>query len=215
MLCWGGFSGRALATRQSCLFRMQEGAAALDASVSFSENTASGVAPAFQDEGFARPATVPLITNGRHRRLAGQPANREGVRASHQRRQCIGDARNRSIWRVASLAATDALAALDTGLYVGNLWYLNFSDRPACRMTGHDAIRLVLGRAWADRRACQRHALRRQRLPAVRRAPGRPDVGEELSSATTATAQRNVSSMRAAGRRGHATWRLRCRRRRR
>src|SRR6185312_11909653 len=65
MLCWGGFSGRALATRQSCLFRMQEGAAALDASVSFSENTAGGVAPAFQDEGFARPASVPLVTNGK------------------------------------------------------------------------------------------------------------------------------------------------------
>jgi predicted Zn-dependent protease len=28
------------------------------------------------------------------------------------------------------------LAALDTGLYVSNLWYLNYSDRQACRMTG-------------------------------------------------------------------------------
>jgi predicted Zn-dependent protease len=28
------------------------------------------------------------------------------------------------------------LAALDTGLYVSNLWYLNFSDKPAGRMTG-------------------------------------------------------------------------------
>ena len=40
--------------------------------------------------------------------------------------------------RVASIAraGSDALAALDTGLYIGNLWYLNFSDRPACRVTG-------------------------------------------------------------------------------
>jgi predicted Zn-dependent protease len=28
------------------------------------------------------------------------------------------------------------MAALGTGLWVGNLWYLNYSDRPACRMTG-------------------------------------------------------------------------------
>ena len=28
------------------------------------------------------------------------------------------------------------LERLDTGLYVGNLWYLNFSDRAACRTTG-------------------------------------------------------------------------------
>jgi predicted Zn-dependent protease len=34
------------------------------------------------------------------------------------------------------LPTGDALAALDTGLYIGNLWYLNFSDRPACRVTG-------------------------------------------------------------------------------
>ena len=25
---------------------------------------------------------------------------------------------------------------LGTGLYIGNLWYLNFSDRAACRTTG-------------------------------------------------------------------------------
>jgi predicted Zn-dependent protease len=30
----------------------------------------------------------------------------------------------------------DVLTALDTGLAIGNLWYLNYSDRPACRMTG-------------------------------------------------------------------------------
>jgi predicted Zn-dependent protease len=35
-----------------------------------------------------------------------------------------------------NLSVADALAALDTGLYIGNLWYLNFSDRPACRLTG-------------------------------------------------------------------------------
>jgi len=35
-----------------------------------------------------------------------------------------------------TLAADDALAALDTGLAVGNLHYLNYSDRPACRITG-------------------------------------------------------------------------------
>ena len=35
-----------------------------------------------------------------------------------------------------TLAMRDSLAALDTGLAIGNLWYLNYSDRPACRMTG-------------------------------------------------------------------------------
>ena len=35
-----------------------------------------------------------------------------------------------------ALAAKDALAALGTGLFVGNLHYLNYSDRPAARITG-------------------------------------------------------------------------------
>ena len=45
------------------------------------------------------------------------------------------------------LAGEDALAALDTGLYLGNLWYLNFSDRPACRVTGMTRFASF----WVDR----------------------------------------------------------------
>jgi predicted Zn-dependent protease len=35
-----------------------------------------------------------------------------------------------------SLPEADVLAALDTGIYVGNLHYLNFSDRANGRVTG-------------------------------------------------------------------------------
>ena len=34
------------------------------------------------------------------------------------------------------LPVAEALRALGTGLAIGNLWYLNYSDRPAARMTG-------------------------------------------------------------------------------
>ena len=34
------------------------------------------------------------------------------------------------------LAEKDVLGTLGTGVYVGNLWYLNYSDRNACRLTG-------------------------------------------------------------------------------
>ncbi|MFN9212339.1 MAG: metallopeptidase TldD-related protein, partial [Betaproteobacteria bacterium] len=34
-----------------------------------------------------------------------------------------------------TLAEADVLARLDTGLYIGNLHYLNFSDRPNGRVT--------------------------------------------------------------------------------
>ena len=30
----------------------------------------------------------------------------------------------------------DVLSRLDTGVYINNVWYLNYSDRSACRLTG-------------------------------------------------------------------------------
>ena len=35
-----------------------------------------------------------------------------------------------------SLAQADILKQLGTGLYISNLWYLNYSDQPAARLTG-------------------------------------------------------------------------------
>jgi predicted Zn-dependent protease len=34
------------------------------------------------------------------------------------------------------LAQDEVLERLDTGIYLNNLWYCNFSDRNACRITG-------------------------------------------------------------------------------
>jgi len=34
------------------------------------------------------------------------------------------------------VALDRVLATLDDGIYVGNVWYLNYSDRVACRTTG-------------------------------------------------------------------------------
>jgi len=134
LLSYGAFSGRALATQQSALARMQSGAR-LDPRVAIAEDIAGGVAPSFQGEGFARPDRVPLIGEGalvgslvsprtaREFNLAANGAN--GSEMPESLSMAGGD-----------LAARDALAALDTGLAIGNLWYLNYSDRPNCRMTG-------------------------------------------------------------------------------
>ncbi len=135
MLCWGGFSGRALETRQSCLFRLKDGAAALDPSVRFSENTTDGVAPAFQDEGFTRPAEVPLVAGGRMVGSLVSPRTAREFTLAHNGANASEMPESLDMGG-GNLAAADALAMLDTGLYIGNRWYLNFSDRPACRLTG-------------------------------------------------------------------------------
>lgn len=134
LLCWGGFSGRALATKQSALARMQAGER-LDARVNIAEDTASGVGPAFQGEGFIRPDRIALIENGS---LVGSLVSPRTAREFGLASNGANGYEMPEALSIAGgeLAAKDAVAALDTGLAIGNLWYLNYSDRPACRMTG-------------------------------------------------------------------------------
>ena len=98
------------------------------------------------------------------------------------------------------LPAHDALAALDTGLYIGNLWYLNFSDRPACRDDRHDALRDVLGRRRQDRRAGQRLRFDDSVYRMLGEQPGRlTSETRAASSASDSYRARSVGSMRLPG----------------
>lgn len=134
LLRWNAFSGRSVATKQSAFTRMQSGDR-LDARVTISEDVAAGVAPPFQSDGFTRPPRVPLIERGA---LAGslvspRTAREFGLAATGANAYESPEALS---MEGGTLAESDALDALDTGLYIGNLWYLNYSDRAACRMTG-------------------------------------------------------------------------------
>jgi predicted Zn-dependent protease len=138
MLCWGGFSARALATKQSSLTRMLRDTGdeeTLNPQVTMAEATAEGVSPAFQGEGFVRPARVPLIEGGR---LTGSLVSPRTEREFGQKANGANgwEAPESLAMAGGTLPAKDALAALGTGLFVGNLHYLNYSDRPACRLTG-------------------------------------------------------------------------------
>ena len=135
MMNWGGFSARAGRTGASPLRRLAQGEVALHPSVHLSEDTARGWAPSFTDDGFVRPERVPLVTAGRHAgelvsaRTAGEfgltPNGADPDESARSLALAPGD-----------IPSADALARLGTGLWVGNLWYLNFSDRPAARVTG-------------------------------------------------------------------------------
>ncbi|MEM5400299.1 metallopeptidase TldD-related protein [Paraburkholderia unamae] len=131
---WGGFSARAQATSQSPLYRLHGGELSLDARVSITEDLGLGITPAFNDDGYLRES-VPLVREGRSvAQLANARTAREyglvpnGALAS--------EAPSSLSMPGGDLADADVLAALGTGLYVGNLWYVNFSDRMSCRLTG-------------------------------------------------------------------------------
>ena len=136
LLGWGSFSGRALATQQSPLSRMRMASGEhLDPRVTIREDTANGVAPSFQAEGFARPSSIALIEHGA---LVGalvspRTAREFGLDANGANSEEMPES---FAMEGGDLDTADALAALDDGLMIGNLHYLNYSDRNACRITG-------------------------------------------------------------------------------
>ncbi|MFN2646585.1 MAG: TldD/PmbA family protein [Burkholderiales bacterium] len=134
LLAWGGFSARARETRQSPLLRMQEGAA-LSPRITLTEDTAEGIAPAFQAQGFIKPARVSLIAGGKLGEALVSPrsAKEYGLATNGA---SGGETPESVDLAGGALAEREVLAALDTGLYISNLWYLNYSDRPAARITG-------------------------------------------------------------------------------
>jgi len=134
LLAWDGFSARAQATKQSPLLRMSQGAQ-LSPLLSVVENSAEAIAPPFQEDGFVKPAKLTLIEAGRLGATLVAPRTAKEYALQTNGAEA-GEAPESLELAAGTLAQADALAALDTGLYVSNLWYLNYSDRAAGRITG-------------------------------------------------------------------------------
>lgn len=135
MLGWGGFSARAHASGQSPLVRLRAGDAAFDPRVSIDEDAGGTGVPLFQADGFARPPSLPLVRAGRYGESLVSPrsAREFGLAANGA---SDAEAPEALCMAAGDLDEHDALARLGTGLSVSNLWYLNFSDRRNCRVTG-------------------------------------------------------------------------------
>ncbi|MEA9976198.1 MULTISPECIES: TldD/PmbA family protein [unclassified Pseudomonas] len=134
MLCWGGFSADAIASKTSPLQRLYNGDAHLSPLVSLNEQVTGSLSPAFSGEGYPR-SDLSLISEGRaHEQLVGSRSAAEyGLTANG-----AGGGESPSALSMAggTLALKDILKQLGTGLYISNLWYLNFSDQSAARLTG-------------------------------------------------------------------------------
>ncbi|GLR12735.1 Zn-dependent protease [Chitinimonas prasina] len=135
MLNWGGYSEKQLRAKRSPLLKLADGELSFSSMLTVTEDTLQGLAPAFQAEGFIKPDSVPLISAGKYAGSLVSPrtAKEYGIAGNG-----AGTWESSESLDVAagSLPHQDVLKALGTGLYVSNLWYLNFSDRMAGRVTG-------------------------------------------------------------------------------
>jgi predicted Zn-dependent protease len=135
LLSWGGFSERSKRTRTTPLLRMLEGKAQLHPGVSIAEDVGGGVTAPFQNDGFLKPGRIDLISEGALASSLISPRTGEEYAVAHNG---AGDSEMPEALDMAGgdLATADALEQLDEGLAVGNLWYMNYSDRAAGRLTG-------------------------------------------------------------------------------
>ena len=133
MVSWGGFGLKSHRTAQTPLLRMVREDATLHQAVTISENHAAGLTPRFTRAGFIKPDRIELIKEGVYR---GCLANRRSAKEYSEAVNCGIEQPQSLELSGGQLQQNEAFEALDTGLYISNLWYCNFSDRNHCRITG-------------------------------------------------------------------------------
>jgi predicted Zn-dependent protease len=133
MMAWGGFGLKSHRTKTTPLIQMVEQGRTLAPAVSLSEYHARGLAPIFTSGGFIKPHQVRLIHNGDFQDcLVSSRSAMEYDSVTNAESEYPGSLD----LAAGALQSADILKELGTGLYINNLWYLNFSDRNACQMTG-------------------------------------------------------------------------------
>ncbi|AUZ48563.1 TldD/PmbA family protein [Pseudomonas orientalis] len=134
IITWGGFSAQAIASKGSSLQRLYAGEQQLSPLVTVTEQISGSLSQAFSSEGYPR-SDVRLINAGR---ADGQLVNSRSAAEYGLNANGAGSDESPSALQMAAgdLAQADILKQLGTGLYISNLWYLNYSDLPAARLTG-------------------------------------------------------------------------------
>ena len=136
MMSWGGFSAKARATRTSPLQKLYDGHATLSPMVSIAEHTAGGLMPVVQSDGFRRADRIALIENGRAAGLLASPRTAREYGLTQNGAETDEESPLSLDMAAGTVAHEHTLRELGTGLCINNLWYLNFSDRMNCRLTG-------------------------------------------------------------------------------
>ncbi len=139
MLSWNALSYSAMKKGNCAFTKLYEKQKTLSPLFSLKENFDLGLTPQFNSLGEMAPDILPLIEKGELKNmLVSSRAEKEyGVKSNGSDFGGWGFEFLRSP-EIApgQLAEADALKALGTGLYLGNLHYLNWSDPPNARFTG-------------------------------------------------------------------------------
>jgi predicted Zn-dependent protease len=134
-LSWNGVSEASMQQGESSLLLLQREERQFSSAVTLKENFQRGLVPRFNEIGEIAPIELPIIVAGKlvNTLVSSRTAKEYGKTANGASSdECL---RSPEI-APGSLPPEAILKRLDRGLYLSNLHYLNWSDRPTARMTG-------------------------------------------------------------------------------
>jgi predicted Zn-dependent protease len=137
MFCWGGFSYARYKETQSPLRQLYDNHSSFSPLLTVKQalGAAPAIAPHFSHLGFAKKKQMTLIDKGRAGELFVSPRSSKEYGVENNG----ADSSESPVALVVEggrLKTADALDRLGTGLWIGNLWYLNYSDKKTCGVTG-------------------------------------------------------------------------------
>jgi len=133
--CWGGYSARAHLTGQSPFDALREGTKRLSPMLHVSDDLAGFDLPRVQEDGHLRKDRTELIRHGSYVDWMCSPRTAREFKIPHN---CAsgGETPSGLCLATGDLNEAQAFETLGTGIYLSNVWYLNFSDRASGRITG-------------------------------------------------------------------------------
>ena len=135
MFSWGGVGEASIQQGDSSLCRMRQNDVKMSPCFTLSEDFTSGMVPRFNYNGELAPEKLDLILSGSlHNTLVSSRTAKEyGVKSNFAGEH---EAMRSPVLAAGDLNEDDVVQSLDTGIYLSNLHYLNWSDRPGGRITG-------------------------------------------------------------------------------
>tara|TARA_B100001093_G_scaffold223796_1_gene214493 strand:- start:2950 stop:4275 length:1326 start_codon:yes stop_codon:yes gene_type:complete len=135
MMAWGGFSYKSNKIGTSPLHLLNKKERKLNEHIYIDENIKDGLSANFNSDGFIKPEEISMINKGEFRESLTSP--RSSLEYSVVHNAASPSEYPSSIdMRAGSISDDKILEIIDNGIYISNLWYLNFSDRNNGRMTG-------------------------------------------------------------------------------
>ena len=135
MFSWGGVGEASIQQGDSSLCKMRQNGIKMSPCFTLSEDFTSGIVPRFNSNGELAPEKLDLILAGslKNTLVSTRTAKEYGVQSNFAGE---GESLRSPVLSPGDLNEDEVVKKIDNGIYLSNLHYLNWSDRPGGRITG-------------------------------------------------------------------------------